>query len=175
MGLTAQQIDPERARVLAAVLASHPNLHVLRLDRNQLDDNTTAIIAASLRRSNVRKLILDDNQISDGGAKALALLIKKGILTSISLANNNIKVLGAAALATALKSPFSQVTEVSLANNKIPRGGGDELQSAVEQVESIKKFDMRGNWFSVPTPRKIKQIMKLRRNNKKDTSDKIKL
>lgn len=175
MGLTAQQIDPERARVLAAVLASHPSLNVLRLDRNQLDDNTTAIIAASLRRSNVRKLILDDNQISDAGAKALAAVITNGLLTSISLANNNIKVVGAAALATALKSPFSQVTEVSLANNKIPRGGGGELQSALEQVKTIKKFDMRGNWFSVPTLRKIKQIMKLRRNNKKDKSDKIKL
>ena len=174
VGLIAQQIDAKRAHLVADVISSNPNLRVVRLDRNLLDDNATAILAHSLVKSNVETLILDDNKISDSGAKALAVVIANGRLKSISLANNKIKVLGASAIATALKHDHSHVTEVSLSGNGIPRAGGEELKEALELVKRLVKFDMRGNWFSAPTLKKIKQIMKLRRKNKKDVSDLIK-
>lgn len=174
LGLVAQDIDANRAQMLAIVVARNPNLRVLRLERNNMDDNATAILSTGLTRSNVQMVVLDDNQISDAGAKSLADVIIRGRLESLSLANNRIKAIGASAIATALKSSRSRVVEISLAGNNIPRAGGEELKAALEQQETIVKFDMRQNWFSPATMSKIKKIMKERRTNKKDTSDKIK-
>lgn len=174
LGLVAQDIDADRARWLSFVVAKSPNLRVLRLERNDLDDNATSILCTGLARSHIQTLVLDDNKISDSGAKALAAVIARGNLQSLSLTNNKIKAIGASALATALKSPRSRVTELSLAGNNIPRAGGEELKLALEEVETIVKFDMRQNWFSPATMGQIKKIMKDRRTNKKDTSDKIK-
>lgn len=140
-------IDDEGISALCEHLSSCPNLSILDLSNNKINDNGCKAISQLLASDsvNIPSVQLSNNNISDEGAEALAeLLATDKKINSLNLCCNSVGDSGATALAKAL-TENTTLNSVNLSNNNIGATGALAIRDLLSSNKDINTFNISNN------------------------------
>ncbi|XP_055341198.1 dynein regulatory complex subunit 5-like [Paramacrobiotus metropolitanus] len=155
-------INDAKGAIVCSALLDHPNLAILELQCNKLGNDTAAVIARMIKRSEVlNKVDLSENQVGVDGAKALARALVRGVsLRILNLHFNEIGDLGAEALFLVLKSCITFLQQLMISGNKISGAVVDLLTDAMKVNRKLEKYDLSVNELEgVTVARKIQEAL----------------
>jgi Ran GTPase-activating protein (RanGAP) involved in mRNA processing and transport len=134
-------LGEDDAELIGMMVASNPQLAVLKLGYNNLSDNGTRIIAAACSKDgrhhpNLTILDLGFNSIGDDGCTALCLHMLAGnhTLRNLFLSGNNIQQRGAIAIASAILHGCS-LSRIHLSANRLGELGIEVLAQAITEAD----------------------------------------
>jgi len=156
-----------------AVLPDHhliPNVQVLNLGWNNLEDRHAADVANALKRrangaaaiggkSALRSLILNRNSIGDAGARALAEVVVVGVrscresLAELNLSGNDVGPDGCRALSSALDNTLAKekkaqrcgLVVLNLGNNRVGDEGAIAIADGLGNNDTLAVLWLEGN------------------------------
>ncbi|KAF9577748.1 hypothetical protein BGW38_006846, partial [Lunasporangiospora selenospora] len=141
-------IEDDKAKILAEVLKTNSTLTTLNLAINNIRvDGASALAEALKTNSTLTTLSLRANIIGDDGVKALAEALKtNSTLTTLNLKRNYFEVDGVRALAEALKINSTLVT-LSVASNNIGDDGTKALVEALKTNSTLVNLHLSSSFF----------------------------
>jgi len=130
---------------LSIGLGSNTAIDKIVLSKNQLNDEVAlAALGRALQTSQVSILDLSLNKFGSQGVQSLDLHRNSSIRT-ILLWGNEISISGGLFMADALSSPYSQICNLNLRNNRIGDFGAESIAFGLEHNTSLRKIWLSSN------------------------------
>ncbi|XP_072517594.1 uncharacterized protein [Salminus brasiliensis] len=130
-------------------------------------DSRVKLLCAVLQDTHckLRRLRINDDDLTEESCSALATVLTSSTLTELDLSSNNLQDSGVKELCSGLKDPLCKLKKLSLSFCRITEGGYAALASALKSSSSaLTELDLRGN---DPGDTGVKQLTGLFVNTKK--------
>ncbi|CAJ1442465.1 unnamed protein product [Effrenium voratum] len=144
LNLRDNLLGPKAAEIVAQLVLAGPELKVVNLAENFLQEEGAALLAKALQDAGPRALHLDlrGNELRLSGAKSLASVL--GSFEALELASNRLGDFGAKALAQKL-ADNSSLTSIGLAENRIGDEGAKALAESLGASRALKSLELDYN------------------------------
>jgi len=153
-------ISTQGIATLAAALP--PQLQMLSLEQNQLDDSSAKLLGAALqehRKWQLRLLDLTDNAITDTGVAALVTGLERCAgLAELSLSANQVDDVGTTVLCHTLQG-LRGFRALDLSENCIGNAGIQAITDLVHANQSTREIDLSMNAITEVGMHQLKQVL----------------